>query len=61
MRGRAWTCCARWGDVVAVGDPLYRVHACFPADFGFASHVVSEDPGYRIGAPEEIPRLEAEF
>ncbi|MEE4301272.1 MAG: thymidine phosphorylase family protein [Pseudomonadales bacterium] len=49
------------GDVVAVGDPLYRVHACFPADFGFASNVVSEDPGYRIGAPEEIPRLEAEF
>lgn len=49
------------GDLVEPGTPLYRVHACFPADFRFAMNVVRRDTGYRIGAADEIPRMEAEF
>jgi thymidine phosphorylase len=49
------------GDPVKAGEPLYRVHAKFPADFRFASNLVEEDTGYRIGLAEEVPAIFAEF
>ena len=49
------------GDRVEAGETLYRVHACFPADFGFAKALIGEDVGYRIGPPEKAPPMFAEF
>ncbi|TNE64386.1 MAG: thymidine phosphorylase family protein [Alphaproteobacteria bacterium] len=37
------------GDPVEAGAPLYRIHACFDSDFGFARAFAQEDSGYRIG------------
>ncbi len=37
------------GDAVREGEPLYRLHASFPADFGFAIAMANEDCGYTIG------------
>lgn len=36
------------GDSVRRGDPLYRIHACVAADFGFATEFAGTDHGYRI-------------
>ncbi len=36
------------GDSVRAGEPLYRIHAEFPADFGFAREAAVRDSGYRI-------------
>jgi thymidine phosphorylase len=49
------------GDPVEQGEPLYRVHAKFPADFRFASALVESDSGYRVGSAEEVPEIIAEF
>ncbi|MGD8832772.1 MAG: thymidine phosphorylase family protein, partial [Pseudomonadales bacterium] len=49
------------GDTVEAGESLYRVHAKFPADFGFASALVGTDNGYRIGTADQIPEVFAEF
>ncbi len=50
------------GEAVTRGEPLYRVHAQFPADFHFAQRLVEEKgPGYRIGTPEEVPQIYVEF
>jgi thymidine phosphorylase len=49
------------GESVAEGEPLYRVHAKFPADFRFAKALVASDSGYRVGAAEDIPEIFAEF
>jgi len=49
------------GDPVENGEPLYRVHATFPADFGFASNLVKADTGYRVGRAEDVPGIFAEF
>ncbi len=38
------------GDPVARGEPLYRIHAAFPADFRFATEMAANASGYRIGA-----------
>jgi thymidine phosphorylase len=37
------------GAAVEAGEPLYRIHAGFPADFEFARSLAEEDSGYRIG------------
>ena len=42
------------GDAVRKGDPLYRIHAEFKADFEFAKARVLEDSGFRIGERAEI-------
>jgi thymidine phosphorylase len=39
------------GDRVRAGQPLYRIHACVPADFRFATDLAGEDCGYRIEGP----------
>jgi thymidine phosphorylase len=50
------------GDPVQKGEPLYRVHAQFPADFKFAqAHNAERGSGYQIGTPDEIPKLFVEF
>jgi thymidine phosphorylase len=49
------------GDRVETGEPLYRVHAVFPADFRFAGALVESDSGYGIGAAEDVPEVFAEF
>lgn len=36
------------GSAVRAGDPLYRIHASEPADFGFAIDAAGFDPGFRI-------------
>ena len=49
------------GDQVEIGDVLYRVHACFPADFRFANALIDSDAGYRLGTADQVPELFAEF
>ena len=49
------------GDRVEKGEPLYRVHAEFPADFDFALSLCASDSGYSIGTEDEIPRAFVEF
>ena len=41
------------GDRVEKGEPLYTIHAEFPADFNFAKESAGIDMGYRIGALHE--------
>jgi thymidine phosphorylase len=43
------------GDTVAAGQPLYRIHACFPADLGFARDLATDDSGYQL-APQGAVR-----
>ncbi|WP_339860443.1 thymidine phosphorylase family protein [Paremcibacter congregatus] len=38
------------GDKVEKGMPLYRIHACFETDFGFATTFAQEESGYHIGS-----------
>ncbi|MDP5055022.1 MAG: thymidine phosphorylase, partial [Congregibacter sp.] len=49
------------GDTVEKGEPLYRVHACFDADFRFADELTSRDSGYRLGTPDQLAKIFAEF
>ncbi len=50
------------GDPVKQGEPLYRVHAQFPADEQFARKLVAQKGhGYRIGSDDEIPSAYVEF
>jgi thymidine phosphorylase len=49
------------GDPVEKGETLYRIHACFPADFGFAQSLVASDTGYRLGTADQVPELFGEF
>jgi len=45
------------GEPVQTGEPLYRVHAQFPADFKFArAHNAEHGSGYLVGTPDEIPK-----
>ncbi len=37
------------GDVVEIGEPLYRIHACFQSDFKFTKAFADEATGYQIG------------
>jgi thymidine phosphorylase len=49
------------GDTVAGGQPLYRVHADFPADLEFARQACAQGSGYRLGTADEVPRVFVEF
>lgn len=42
------------GDKVQQGEPIYRIHAGFNADFKFAQKLAADCNGYTIGAREEI-------
>lgn len=49
------------GDTVATGDALYRVHADFQTDLGFARQLSSKFNGYTIGRADEMPHVFVEF
>lgn len=42
------------GDRVAAGEPLYRLHAQFQANFNFARTMIEKDTGFIIGEDENI-------
>ncbi len=49
------------GETVSVGEPLYRVHARFPADQAFARQACAAANGYTIGSAQDVPQVSAEF
>ena len=49
------------GDPVQKGEPLYRVHADYPADLDFARQASARASGYTIGGADEMPHLFVEF
>jgi thymidine phosphorylase len=42
------------GDKIAKDQPLYRIHADFPADFQFACTMAEQESGYSIGRARDI-------
>jgi thymidine phosphorylase len=44
------------GDPVTAGEALYRVHAEYGSDFGFARLLTEKSSGYSIGQPEEVAK-----
>lgn len=42
------------GDNVQKDEPIYRIHAEFPADFKFAQRLAAVDTGYTIGKEEHV-------
>ena len=49
------------GDKVEQGEPLYRIHAEFSADFNFACTLADESSGYKIGKQEAITKTHLEI
>jgi thymidine phosphorylase len=49
------------GDEVKRGQPLYRIHAVFPADFDFACELAQRDSGYTLGSAEDLRDSYMEF
>jgi thymidine phosphorylase len=49
------------GDPVEKGEILYRLHACFAADFEFANALIDNSHGYTLGPASELPPMFAEF
>ncbi|NOR79652.1 MAG: thymidine phosphorylase [Methyloprofundus sp.] len=42
------------GDKVSKGEPLFQIHAEFPADFNFAKKLAQQNNAYTIGDNEQI-------
>jgi thymidine phosphorylase len=49
------------GDPVRKGEPIYRIHAEFEADFRFARGLAERDSGYSIGTTEQLPGTYVDF
>ena len=49
------------GDTVKAGDTLYRVHAAFPTDLGFARQACERTNGFTLGSAAEFTALHVEF
>ena len=49
------------GDKVSKGEPLYRIHAEYPADFNFALKLCERNNGYLIGDESQIASAYVEF
>ena len=49
------------GDRVARGQPLYRIHAEFRSDYGFARELANSNSGYDVGDPHEVTRTYQEL
>ncbi len=49
------------GDRVEKGEPIYRIHAEFEADFKFSVNLAEKHNGYTIGGKEDIPPNPEEF
>ena len=56
MPGAGADLLCRLGDTVRRGQPLYRLHAQFEADLGFARHLAEGGSGVRLGVAAELPR-----
>jgi len=51
----------KFGGQVEAGEALYRVHAAYPADLGFARQEAREHDGVRLGSPADVPPLYLEI
>ena len=60
-RGAGVDLLKKLGDPVAKGEPLYRVHAGFPAERQFARALSERGSGFTIGRADEVPRAYVEF
>ncbi|MBE0473268.1 thymidine phosphorylase family protein [Rhodoferax sp.] len=49
------------GETVASGDLLYRVHAGFQSDLGFAHQACAKSTGYAVGDASQVPHVFVEF
>ena len=49
------------GEPVEKGEPLYRIHADYPADLEFARQASARASGYALGVADEVPHLFVEF
>jgi thymidine phosphorylase len=49
------------GDVVSMGDVLYRVHAGYQSDQVFARQASNKSTGYTLGSADEVPHVFVEF
>ena len=56
VRGAGVALARKLGDAVRRGEPLYRLHAAYAADLGFARRMAGQDSGYAIGRAEDLPR-----
>ena len=61
MQGSGVDLLKKLGDPVRKGEPLYRVHADYPADLDFARQASARASGYAIGGADEMPHLFVEF
>ena len=61
MQGSGVDLLKKLGDAVKKGEPLYRVHADYPADLDFARQASVRASGYMIGGADEMPHLFVEF
>jgi thymidine phosphorylase len=44
----------KMGDKVEINEPIFRIHAEFPADFNFAKKLALTNNGYNIGTEEQL-------
>ena len=49
------------GDPVEAGEPLYRIHADFSADFRFAKELAGKDLGFYIGDKPPLQPVDADY
>ncbi|WP_296490241.1 thymidine phosphorylase family protein [Rhodoferax sp.] len=49
------------GDTVAAGEVLYRVHASFQSDLGFARQAIARCNGFTLGRASEMSHVFVEF
>jgi len=49
------------GEAVATGDVLYRVHASFQSDLGFARQACAKSTGFTVGETNAVPHVFVEF
>ena len=61
VKGAGVDLLCKLGDAVTPGQPMYRVHAGFPADLEFARQASHRASGYRIGSADEVPHVFVEF
>ncbi len=61
VQGAGVDLCAKLGDAVQAGQPLYRVHAAYPADLEFARLASARSSGYSLGDAGQVPHVFVEF
>lgn len=49
------------GEFVHEGEPLYRIHADYPADLAFAARLAGRATGYGLGSADAVPEPFGEF